>query len=223
MEDVVIERSDRPMYYYVTFKKDTMKARYLACPVLTTEPYREACKKYESTFTAYQRELAKRKDQEEQMEQQMIRQRRSQRDAAAGDISSASMQARDYVIRSFVIMKFGIWNYDKPLKYNQMVSIKPTIKVNDTLYFMTFYLADQTRNALITFNPGNNLVYEKDSKNLLWMAIRKKQVAVFSAEDFAGIPAGSVNYTFNLRLIKTPLNSSEDFLKLYHNEFKETP
>jgi hypothetical protein len=223
-EDVVIERSDKPLYYYVTFKKDTLTVRYLACPVLTGESYKMAMQKYESKFTSYQRELAKRKEREEQIVQQLIfRQAIRRNDSIAMENYNMSRKTENYIIRSFTIMRFGIWNYDKPLQYNQMLNIRPVLKVNDTVYSKTFYLADLTRNALITVNPGNDLVFEKDSKNILWMVTGKDRVAVFTAEDFSRIPDGAKSYTFYLKPIKTQINSSEDFLRLFHADFKETP
>jgi len=223
-ENVVIERSDKPLYYYVTFTKDTITVRYLACPVLTGESYKVAMQKYESRYTDYQRELAKRKEREEQSVQQLIfRQAMRFRDSIAMEKYIASRQTENSIIRSFTIMRFGIWNYDKPLKYNQMQSIEPVMKVNDTVYSKTCYLADLTRNALITVNPGNDLVFEKESKKILWMVTGKDKVAVFTDEDFSRIPDGAKSYTFDLKPINTPLNSSEDFLRLFHADFKETP
>ena len=118
-------------------------------------------------------------------------------------------------------MNFGIWNYDKPLKYNKALSIAPTIVVNDTVYSKAFFLANLTRNALITVNPGNNLVFEKDSKNMLWIVTGKNRVAVFTVEDFADIPDRSVSYTFHMKPIKMPLKSSEDFLRIFRGDFME--
>ena len=170
-EDVVIERSDKPLYYYVTFKKDTITVRYLACPVLSGEPYKVAMQKYESKFTAYQRELAKRKEREEQIVQQLIfRQAMRRNDSIAMEKYIASRQTENSIIRSFTIMRFGIWNYDKPLQYNQMLSIKPVMKVNDTVYSKTCYLADLTRNALITVNPGMILFLKKNRRKFFgWL------------------------------------------------------
>lgn len=93
--------------------------------------------------------------------------------------------------------------------------------VNDSIYNKTFYMADLTRNALITFNPGKHIVYEKESRNMLWMVTGPDRIAVFTAEDFSGIPSRSASFAFHLRLIDKTIHSSEDFLTLFVVDFKE--
>jgi hypothetical protein len=222
-EDLNITRSENPMHYYVTFKKDTLTVKYRVCPVLTGEPYKVAFRKYEDLFTVYQLELAKRKEREEQIIRQiLIRQTLQRRDSAARENYTVTRRSENYVIRSFEILNFGIWNYDKPLVYNKMSSISPIVMVNDTVFSKTFYLADLTRNALITVNPGNKLIFEEDSKNMLWMITDKNTIAVYTAEDFSSIPARNASFTFHLREINTQVNSPNDFLKLFHADFKES-
>jgi hypothetical protein len=221
-EDVIISRSETPMHYYVTFKKDTLAVKYKVCPVLTGEPYKVALRKYEDLFSDYQLELTKRKEREEQILRQVVYRRTLQsRDSAARENYKSSRRSETYVIRSFEILNFGIWNYDKPLTYNKMLSMSPIIMVNDTIFSKTFYLADLTRNALITVNSGNKLVFEEDSKNIIWMITDKNKIAVYTAEDFSSIPARNESFTFHMREINTQVNSPEDFLELFHADFRE--
>ena len=221
-EDVIISRSEKPMHYYVTFKKDTITAKYRACPVLNGESYQLAFSKYEELFETYQRELAQRKEREDQVIRQLIfRQTLRRNDSITRVNNSASRSTENFVIRSFKILNFGIWNYDKALKYDRVLSITPTIIVNDSVYHKTFYRADLTRNALITVNPGNNMEYEKESRSMLWMVAGRDRIAVFTAEDFSSIPSRSASFTFHLRLIDKTIHSSEDFLTLFEVDFKE--
>lgn len=93
--------------------------------------------------------------------------------------------------------------------------------VNDTIFIKTAYLADVSANALMTLYPGSKLIFNKKSKNILWIVTNKNHVAVFKADDFKTIPANEPNYTFHFRSIKTPVNNSDDFLKLYRSDFED--
>jgi hypothetical protein len=219
-DDILIEKSEKPMHYFVTFRKDTMSCKYLAVPVFNGKDYNRELQLYANKFSVYQNELSKRKKTEERLMQQSINNKIALLKNNNYETYN-SWQTEQNVIRSFEVMNFGIWNCDKPLKYVNSRILNPILMVNDTIFVKTAYLANVSANALITLYPGNEVKYNKKSKNILWIVPNKNHVAVFKADDFKTIPANGPNYTFHFRSIKTPVNNSDDFLKLYRSDFKD--
>jgi hypothetical protein len=219
-DDILIEKSEKPMHYFVTFRKDTMRCRYLAVPVLNGKDYSMELQNYAMKFSVYQSELSKRRKTEARLQQQLISSKIAQT-KNSNNRTYNNWQTEQNVIRSFEVLNFGIWNCDQPLKYANSRIQNPIFMVNDTVYVKTAYLANISENVLITLYPGNELRYNKNAKNILWIVTNNNHVAVFKSDDFSIIPANGSNYTFHFHSIKTPIASSNDFLKLYQSNFDD--
>jgi hypothetical protein len=194
-DDVVLEKSFRPLNYYVTFTSCDIKSKYLAYPVFDSKDYGIELKKYESKFLTYQNDLKTRKDKEQQLALELENQKRLIRldDSLYAD-KLRNMGDVDMAIRSFIANDFGIWNIDKPFPTASHGIYKPEYWVNDTLYKKTVYFADLNRNRVVRLRPGQSIFYEPKSKNVLWMVTLDSQIAYLDPVSFSQLKGSKINF-----------------------------
>jgi hypothetical protein len=204
-DDIHVEKAQKPMSLFVTFKKDTMKCKYLVQPVFSGKDYVQELKKYERNYTAYQSELTKRKIEEAIIIQKSITQDSLNR------IQALLAPTEQIIKRGFQIQNFGIWNCDRPFTNGDTHISNPQYFVNDTFQRRTVYLADMSRNILLTFYDGNDLYFDRKSKTMIWMVTNKNQIAVVNTKAFEEILTNPRKKDIHLTAIKTPITCSADF------------
>jgi hypothetical protein len=215
--DIKIEKAEKPLHYYMSFFKDTMTCKYLVYPVLTGKNYMQEVQKSEQQFSVYQRELSKRKKMEDRIKQKMILEEANiKRDSITFAGNYNSQQTDQLVTRSFEAINFGIWNCDKPATSMNSRIVNPVFVVNDTIYSKTVILLDNSRNFIQKITSGNEMRFDRKSKNMLLMVTGNNQIAIFKNEDFKKIPAFAHDYVFHFIPIKTPISSSENLLKVLY-------
>ena len=97
----------------------------------------------------------------------------------------------------------------------------PIIKLNDTVYIKTIFLADNTRNILMKIYPKSKIQFDKNSQNLLWMITNTNQIAVFKPEEFQKIRKDETAYIFDFSSLTASINNSNDFISIYKSFFKQ--
>jgi len=205
------------MTYFVTFKTTKDSCTYLARPVYSLKEYYVAKAAYDSSLVQYQNLLNKQKTVQAKLNKQSIK-----KDTTIYVENSQPAIVTNYkIMRSFEILQFGIWNCDKPRFVKNERKIDPTYSIKDTLYRQTVYLADDKTNSIAIIYSNATLSFDRKANNTLWMVTYDNKIAVFSSSDFQSIPENVYRYTLNMRLIKKPIETSEDFIKLYQKGFKE--
>lgn len=212
-EDVVLTKGNKPLSYFIQFKSENDSCKYLVSPVLSDADYMNAKAKYDDLFQKYNAALENRKKLE-------LSRFRSDSIMYVNE-SSEGYAKKSNIFRAFYIQRFGIWNCDRPRKLFNPKRIEPVIVVNDTTYEQNVYLADQTNNAVITCYRYQPILYEAKARNLIWMITYNNMLAVFTDDDFKKLPPEVAKVKVNMRIIRTPINSSDDFLDLYYKDFKE--
>jgi hypothetical protein len=219
--NVSLEKAQKPLYYFVTFSKDSLKCKYLVHPVLSGNSYRAELSNYEKKFQIYQQELAKRKQQELQLSQKLISPKTDKTRESVSYLKDTALygiwSTEEQVTRSFEVSNFGYWNCDKPYYYNRIIK-KPSFKINNIQYINEVYLADYTHNMLQSIFPGQDIKYDDKAKNLLIMVTGKNKIAVFTSKDFSEIHSVSGKYVFQMQLLKTPFNKNEELIGLLKKE-----
>lgn len=213
-DDVTLKPGPTSLSYYIHFRKGKDSCEYLVKPVLTGLEYNRAKATYDSLYDAYTQALALRKENE------------SRRSAGADSTIRVTQSEESWattmkVIHSFTIQNFGIWNCDRIRVLPNEATINPVFTLNDTIFKQTSYLADGSSNSLTTIYPDAAIHYNKKAKNILWMVTYNNNLAVFTENDFQNLPPGVVRNTLNMRKIKTPINSADDFINLYKKGFIE--
>ena len=220
-EDVSLKQGPVPMTYYIHFKKRNESCNYLVRPVLSGSEYTTAKAKYDSLYSLYIKSLALRKETENKRRRIIFLDNVKVDSTRFVSTSAESYRTRETIIRSFSIQNFGIWNCDRPRKLRNERVILPIFIVNDTVYQQKSYLADAFNNSLATYYPESEIRYDAKAKNLLWLVTYNNKLAVYTDKDLKELPTGVEKHKLKMRLIKSPINSAEDFIALYKKEFME--
>lgn len=219
-EDVTLTpASDDAISYYISFKAGKDSCRYRVRPVLSGMDYAKARMRYDSLFKQYQIALETRKRNDAPkvvMLDQIIAD-----SARLVEMTMAAGITRGNIMRSFSIGNFGIYNCDRIRTFPNERAIVPVYYINDTAYEQTAHLVDETNNSLTTCYPGQDVRFNTKAKNSIWIVTYDNRLAVFTDKDFKKLAPGIRKQKIQMRVVKTPVNSSEDFLALYRKGFEE--
>lgn len=218
-EDVVLTPANDAMSYYLSFRAGKDSCRYRVRPVLSGMDYAKARMRYDSLFKQYQiaLEIRKRNDAPKVvMLDQIIAD-----SARLVEMTMAAGITRGNIMRSFSIANFGTWNCDRPRFIPNERAIVPVYYINDTAYEQTAHLVDETNNSLTTYYPDQDVRFNTKAKNSIWIVTYDNRLAVFTDKDFKKLAPGVRKQKLQMRIVKTPVNSSEDFLALYRKGFEE--
>jgi hypothetical protein len=218
-EDVALTPTNDAMSYYLSFRAGKDSCRYRVRPVLSGMDYAKARVRYDSLYKQYQNalEIRKRNDGPKVvMPEQIIAD-----SARLVEMTMAAGITRGNIMRSFSISNFGIWNCDRVRIIPNERAIVPVYYINDTAYQQTVHLADETNNSLTTYYPGQDVRFNTKAKNSIWIVTYDNRLAVFTDKDFKKLAPGVRKQKLDMRIVQTPVNSSEDFITLYRKGFEE--
>jgi hypothetical protein len=211
-DDIVLTKGPRSMTYFLKFSAGRDSCKYLVKPVLPESEYKIAKAKYDTVFKEYNEALALRRLEASKMKSDSVMYAR---------LSEEALATRSVIFRSFFIQNFGIWNCDRVRKLPFERSIEPEFTINQANYELTSFLADITANSIITNYPGTVIKYNPKAENMLWTVTEDNRVAVFTQSEFNRLPKTSFRHRLTMRVLKTPINSADDFIRLYKAKFEE--
>ncbi len=218
-EDVTLAPASDAISYYLSFRAGKDSCRYRVRPVLSGRDYAKAKVRYDSLYKEYQNalEIRKRNDVPKVvMLDQIVAD-----SARLVEMTMAAGITRGNIMRSFSIGNFGIYNCDRIRTFPNEKAIVPVYYINDTAYEQTAHLVDETNNSLTTYYPGQDVRFNTKAKNSIWIVTYDNRIAVFTDKDFKKLAPGIRKQKIQMRVVKTTVNSSEDFLALYRKGFEE--
>lgn len=217
-EDVSLAPASDAMSYYLSFRAGKDSCRYRVRPVLSRMDYAKARVRYDSLYKQYQRALEIRRRNDVQV---ILLDRIVADSTRVVEMTLEAGITRGNIMRSFSIGNFGIWNCDRMRVIPNERAIVPVYYINDTAYQQTVHLVDETNNSLTTYYPGQDVRFNTKAKNSIWIVTYDNRLAVFTDKDFKKLAPGVRKQKLEMRIVKTPVNSSEDFIALYRKGFEE--
>ncbi len=218
-EDVTLTPASDAMCYYLSFRAGRDSCRYRVRPVLSGMDYAKAKVRYDSLYKEYQNalEIRKRNDVPKVVTlDQMVAD-----SSRLVEMTLAAGMTRENIIRSFSIGNFGIWNCDRIRTIPNERAIVPVFYINDTVYQQTAHLVDETNNSLTICYPEQDVRFNSKARNSIWIVTYDNRLAVFTDKDFKNLAPGVHKQKLRMRVVKEPVNSSEDFIALYKRGFEK--
>jgi hypothetical protein len=117
------------------------------------------------------------------------------------------------ITRTFQIANFGVWNSDCPQRLPSEAIVKANFvdENGDKIQLSTMYLVLKGRNEVISMSNETvkeGIRFNPDEECMLWaVTSNRKNVAIFSSEQFKEIKESDKTFTFEMNLI-----SSKEFV-----------
>jgi hypothetical protein len=209
-ENVAITQAQLPSTYYLTFIAGNDSCVYRVKPVSKVGTADAVRKSNDSLYREYQNTVATNKERE----------KREMAEVAAADSAFTKWnKTQTMILRSFSIQNFGIWNVDKIRILQNAKSLVPVLTLDNTEYHQLFYFADATRRSLTFHYSGGLITCDAKSKNLIWTITYDNKIAIIPSREISQLKGGYEKQPLKLRPIKTQVNTSADFIKLYKGDF----
>ena len=232
VSSVVWENFDLSHLYEDTYElqlsKGDQKARLKVRPVLVGNDYDNAVKEFEQQFADYQKELAKieaevaakkkeieaRLALEKEVENKSFEEKIAALRAEGHDNYATDQVIQRTVINRFQIDRFGIWNCDRP-RPPYLATLDGSFQDQHFNRYKNrmVYQADKSQNTVRRFylkDIAENVQYNADSKNILWLVTDDNQLAVFPPNYFQRIKQKEGEYAFEMDLNPQKIDSEAD-------------
>ncbi|MEM9992401.1 MAG: hypothetical protein AAF738_11605, partial [Bacteroidota bacterium] len=223
-EDVQITAVSERQYELKLIRADRTLT-LLVEPAIQADAYESALENYRQQYKAYERALSERKNNIAEQKKAILEVARVEAQQATVDFE-AYLKAnntnvrplRRKVVNKFKATSLGIWNCDRPILPSQsgVVATFRDAKTGETYANQTGYLVDQTKNTIYHFLVAERtpLIFDRSSKNLLWLVTGNGQLAVFRPEDFEQLTEDVVQHTFQLKVLPQKVARGEDVRRL---------
>ena len=217
--------------YEVTLINSNKTMKIIVNPVLTGDDYEEALSKFNVAYKQYQQKVNERQtqlqDQKDQLKKSIAEEKAMAQKDADEQIAAYRAKGQDYaatqaiikqkVLNRFRVNNFGIWNCDRPLP-PMMARVKGEFvddKENRYIHH-TAYLVNKNTNTVSRFHTakGNDIVFDTESDNILWLVTKQNKLAIFRPEEFKRINKDKDDYTFVLNVVDKSIASEEDVRKI---------
>ncbi len=229
--DVVINKVNN-IDFEITLSNPTEEVKFLANPVLSGENYEEAMQAFSAEFAKYEQEVAARESRlatlkgdlnerinaekaavDKSYEEKMAIYKKNGRD----DLVSGEM-IKQKVINRFEVSSFGVWNCDRPLPY-YMSRVKGDFvdKKNKLFNNKPAFMVDKSRNTVSKFytKKDKDVVYNKDSDNIMWLVTKENKLAVYRPEKFKDLEReGQGKVKFVLDVVDEEIDDEDDVRRI---------
>lgn len=209
-EDAELRENVKGVSYLLRLKKGEETHEFVVYPVYKGGTYETAMKMYEQKYQDYQAELTRKKEAEqkakEEYEARLAKLKADQQEQMR--VWQEQQQTRvtyassvNQVYRAFQVSGFGVWNVDRPFAQQwQPVIAKFTDKEGNPLNLSYAYVADRSRNMMITWYPNNftNFRFSPGGNQMIWGVTQENKLAVFGYEEVKALPKGEKTYTFKM-------------------------
>ncbi len=217
--------------YQLTLINPGKEINVIVNPVLSSKDYETALNEFNQEFEAHQQKIAEREEalrvQKEELEKRIRLERqvanKSYEEQLAiyrennRDDLATELMIKQKVINRFAASSFGTWNCDRPLPpaahrlKGQFVDNKSK-KFNQELA----YLVDKNKNTVYRFYTKDkaDVLYNKNSENLIWIVTHENKLAVFPPDKFKNIDKNNDDYTFVMNLVDQQIASEDDVRRI---------
>jgi len=217
--------------YEVTLINSNKTMKIMVNPVLTGNDYEQALSTFNTAYQQYQQKVNERqaqlKDQKDQLEKSIAEEKALANKTADEKIAAYRAKGQDYaatqtiikqkVLNRFRVSNFGIWNCDRPLP-PMMARVKGEFVDNKENRYIhhTAFLVNKNTNTVSRFHTakGNDIVFDTESDNILWLVTKQNKLAIFRPEEFKRINQDKDDYTFVLNVVDKTISSEEDVRKI---------
>ena len=218
--------------FEITLSNPAEQVTFLANPVLSGENYEKALQEFSAEFAKYEQELAARESQLTTLKGDLNARLNAEKAAAnksyeeaiaiykkngRDDLVSGEM-IKQKVINRFEVSTFGIWNCDRPLPYYMSrVTGDFVDKKNKFLNNKQAFMVDKSRNTVSKFYTKKNkdVVYNKQSDNIMWLVTKENKLAVYRPEQFKEIEReGQGKVKFVLDVVDEVIDDEDDVRRI---------
>ena len=229
--DVAIKKINN-IDFEITLSNPAEQVTFLANPVLSGENYEQAMQEFSAEFAKYEQEVAARESQlatlrgdlnarlnaekaaaEKSYEEAIAIYKKNGRD----DLVSGEM-IKQKVINRFEVSSFGVWNCDRPLPY-YMSRVKGDFVDKKNKFFNNkpAFMVDKSRNTVSKFytKKDKDVVYNKDSDNIMWLVTKENKLAVYRPEKFKNLEReGQGKVQFVLDVVDEVIEDEDDVRRI---------
>ncbi|MCB9361351.1 MAG: hypothetical protein H6588_08620 [Flavobacteriales bacterium] len=217
-DDVSVFRGANRAEYNTCFtNKKQGEICFITNPVFAKKDIANAEIQYEKLLLNYESKKDSLKKRNKEIRKEIAKRSRELDDQRIIELnrraSNLATVVENRVTRTFQIANFGIWNSDLPQKLPTEAIVKANF-VDDKgkeLALGTMYLVLKGRNEVVSLSAETvktGIPYNPDEECMLWAVTSdRKNVAIFSADQFKEIKVSDESFTFEMGLI-----SSKEFV-----------
>ena len=237
--DVKVEKWKRGTYR-ITFSTAEKSVQYVVKPVFEGRSYKDAMKVFHEKYEEYEAKLADKKAAEKRQRRQYektiqeqserrsayekLMEERERRMRETADSVALAWQQQNATtrrfIRAFSIDGLGIWNCDavRRMPGGNVVSASFVDDNQNHLNLRKVYLVQKNRNQIISYSKSQlgNFEYDPGRRNMLWAVTPENRLAVFTYDDFRGVPNRKGPYTFQMTVVDREFNSTAEIQETLH-------
>ncbi|MDQ3190371.1 MAG: hypothetical protein M3Q58_02130 [Bacteroidota bacterium] len=193
--DIKIARCEGQDNFIITLKNSKREVDIKVAPILTGKSYDKAMEKYQDAFANFENELVKKEK--------------------AASLAVAQKQ----FLRTMEVNQFGIYNWDRIFKQEDLLAIDADFKFNEKTVFdpkeVLIYLMVSDKNAIVQYDASswNKFSFSPDENNKLIAILPDDKIAVFSSKEFKKLNIdklyGTPKHTFELVIKPSKILSSQ--------------
>lgn len=192
---VEVKKGDKPGSYILVFSRTNETFSVDCYPVIEGEDVAKVEEIFNRKFKRYEAKKAELEAEAKAREEEAIRKIEAKEKRWAELIKQQTEYKKQQVrassavgkvTRAFTVESFGIYNCDRPFKFQpiQQLAISYVDKTGETLNHADVYLANLNADALVNHGMGHQVNFNPNERYMLWTIVEGNKLAVVDSEQF---------------------------------------